>query len=338
MKIRWAVGWASLGLSVALASVQLSGIQHQYQKLNNCGPTTLSMALSYWNVKATQQQIALKLKPDRLDRNVSPHELAAYARNQGMQVHQGVAGSPGLLRQLLGAGFPVIVETWMVVAGEGGMGHYRLLVGFNDQRLAFRAYDSYYGPGVSLPYSPFEKMWKVFNYTYLVLYPTHQQDKLRSILGRRLETGYETRLALDIAQKQLDRQPADLLAWFNRGSVLMALGQPAQAALAFDQARQLPTPTGLESKPGGKGWPWRMLWYQFAPYQAYQAVGRSADVLALANQALATTPTLEESLYWRALAYQSTGKPTRAQRDLEAALAIRPTYPEARLALAGLSR
>lgn len=327
-----------MGLSVALASVQLAGVQHQYQKLNNCGPTTLSMALSYWTVAATQQQIAQQLKPHRLDRNVSPHELTSYARSKGMQVHQGLAGSLVLLRQLLQAGFPVIVETWMVVADEGGMGHYRLLVGYDDQKSVFRAYDSYYGPGVSLGYTSFEKVWKVFNYTYLVIYPAEQKDQVSRVLGKRLEAGYETQLALQITQKQLERQPTDLLAWFNRGSALMALNQPAQAAQAFDQARNLPTPAGLESKSGGKGWPWRMLWYQFAPLQAYQAMGRHSEVVALTSQLLATTPTLEESLYWRALAREATGKATQARQDLQAALAIRPSYPEARLALAGLSR
>ncbi|MEZ4644570.1 MAG: hypothetical protein R3E31_17855 [Chloroflexota bacterium] len=42
------------------------------------------------------------------------------------------------------------------------------------------------------------------------------------------------------------------------------------AAVAFDEARRI-------------GLPWRMLWYQFEPYEAYLGNGRAADVLALTD-------------------------------------------------------
>ena len=48
-----------------------------------------------------------------------------------------------------------------------------------------------------------------------------------------------------------------------------------EAAAAFDQARQI-------------GLPWRMLWYQFGPFEAYYETGRYDEVIALADATLQT--------------------------------------------------
>ena len=46
------------------ASARLSGIRHEYEKWNNCGPATLSMALSYWDWEGDQVPIAAFVKPN----------------------------------------------------------------------------------------------------------------------------------------------------------------------------------------------------------------------------------------------------------------------------------
>ena len=75
------------------------------------------------------------------------------------------------------------------------------------------------------------------------------------------------RAAVDQAQQEVAADPNDLFASFNLGSSLSAMGSYADAATAFDRARAI-------------GLPPRMLWYQFEPFAAYLAVGRTADVLA----------------------------------------------------------
>jgi len=35
-------------------TVRLTGVRHEYQKFNNCGPANLSMALSYWGWEGDQ--------------------------------------------------------------------------------------------------------------------------------------------------------------------------------------------------------------------------------------------------------------------------------------------
>ncbi|MCX7782509.1 MAG: C39 family peptidase, partial [Meiothermus sp.] len=112
-------------------NVFLNGARHEYQRYNNCGPVTLGMALSFWGSRETQYQIAPVLKPNKNDKNVNADEMAAYARGRGFGVHLGVAGDLNLLKRLIAGGFPVIIETWFVTPDHGGMGHYRLLVGYN---------------------------------------------------------------------------------------------------------------------------------------------------------------------------------------------------------------
>ncbi|RDI96020.1 hypothetical protein DV704_03625 [Meiothermus sp. QL-1] len=327
----WLVGILLLGAPVWASSLLLTGARHEYQRFNNCGPATLAMALSYWGSSLTQQQIAPVLKPNKSDKNVSPEEMARYARGLGFGVHLGVGGDLALLRQLLRGGFPVIVETWFVTE-HGGMGHYRLLVGYDDAQGFFHALDSYLGPRVRLPYAELDRLWQVFNRTYLVVYPKHR----RLELGPRASAEAELGLALRRARQEIAQNPLDPFAWFNLGSSLLQRGEPWAAAQAFDRSRQLPFDQSLDPRrPSGvpHGWPWRMLWYQFGPYAAYYQTGRYPEVIKLASDVLARAPDHEESYYWRAMARKALGDGAGARADLQAALRFRPGYPEALRAL-----
>ena len=94
---------------------------------------------------------------------------------------------------------------------------------------------------------------------------------------------------------------------FNVGSSLTSLGRHDEAVVAYDRARQ-------------QRLHYRMLWYQFGPYESYYAVGRYDDVIALADATLETTDNLEESYYWRGMARLAQGDVEGARSDLEAAL------------------
>ncbi|MFC6919957.1 C39 family peptidase [Meiothermus taiwanensis] len=329
-------------MSLALAqpgSVFLSGAKHEYQRYNNCGPATLGMALSYWGGSLTQYQIAPVLKPNKNDKNVSPEEMVAFARKQGFGVHAGVAGDLGLLKRLLAGGFPVIVETWFVTPDHGGMGHYRLLVGYDDRLGHFNAFDSYYGPKVTLRYGEMDALWQVFNRTYLVVYPKGREAQVAAILGRRMNESAELQMALELARRETQASPSNAFAWFNLGSTLLRLGQAQEAARAYDRSRQIaPSRTLDPRRPANAlhNWPWRMLWYQFGPYEAYFKTGRYQEVIALADDVLGRINDHEESYYWRGLARQAQGNLEGARADFQAALRYRPGYLEAATALQNL--
>lgn len=318
------------------ASASISGIRHEYQRLNNCGPVTVGMALSRWGGKLTQNDIAPRLKATRGDVNVSPEELAAFARSQGMDVHLAQNGSRPLLKRLLAAGYPVIVETWFVTE-HGGMGHYRLLTGYDDAEQTFQALDSYLGR-LNLPYARFDELWRSFGRTFLVVSPPERQTQVRSLLGAAANPQTARQEALRVAQAEAKRRN-DALSWWNVGQAKLALGDARGAAQAFDEALAAKPDLTLDPTRPARvrgGLPWRMLWYAFGPLEAYTRTGRYADVLRLTAAVLRDAPAHEEAHYWRGRALSELGRTAEAQAAYREALRLRPTYTAARVALANL--
>jgi tetratricopeptide (TPR) repeat protein len=128
------------------------------------------------------------------------------------------------------------------------------------------------------------------------------------------------RRALDVARAELDADPEDRYAWFSAGSNYLALGMPEQAAAAYDRARSLRLP-------------YRLLWYQFGPLEAYLAVGRYQETIDLASANLQNADNLEESYYYRALARRALGDLKGADEDLRRALRYNPLFEPAARAL-----
>ena len=297
----------------------LQGLRHEYQWWNNCAPSSLGMVLSYFGRTESQEEVAPFLKSDPNDKNVSPDEFTAYAKSIGFQTHVGVGGDLDLLKQLLTAGFPVIVEFWFEPEPNDGMGHYRVLFGYDDQSETFQAHDSYLGPSVTVSYTDLDSRWQVFNRSYVVIYPSESQAAVESVLTESNRGRQMWERALRIAQQELSQDGNDAFAWFNLGTSALKLGDTRLAAQAFDWAQHL-------------GLPWRMLWYQFGPFEAYWAQGRYHDVIALAESHLGDSSS-EEWYYWRGRAREMTGDLAGARSDFIAAIELNGNFLAAREAL-----
>ncbi|MCB0133374.1 MAG: hypothetical protein KDD78_21065, partial [Caldilineaceae bacterium] len=241
-----------------------------------------------------------------------------------------VGGSADLLRVLLANDFPVLVETWHEAEPGDGLGHYRLLTGYDDATGDWLAYDSYdasnlvapEGPyqGIRLAYDDFDADWQVFNRTYLIIYPPTRGEVVQRILADHADAAAMWRAALTTAQQEIARTPDDAFAWFNVGSNLVALDDLPGAAAAFDRARTL-------------GLPWRMLWYQFGPFEAYYAMGRYEEVITLAEATIASGADIEELHYWKGLALAAQGQADLAAAAWRYALTLNPQYAPAMAAL-----
>lgn len=306
-------------ISPIVPSVTLAGFAHEWQTWNNCGPATISMNLSYYGQGDTQVEAARFLKPNPDDKNVNPDELVAYARSAGYDGLVGYGGDIALLKLLLSNGFPVMVESWAKPEDQGGMGHYRLLVGYSQADNRFLTYDSLNGPGVTISMDEFDHFWRVFNRTYLLVFPPEQAPLVYALLGTRADKRAMTEQALLAAQNEARANPADPFAWFNMGTNYARLDEAALAASAFDEARRL-------------GLPYRMLWYQFDIFQTYLATGRHQEVIELATATLRATGGLEELYYQRGLALAALNQPGAAE-DFQAALDYNPNFEPAARAL-----
>ncbi|MFN8424085.1 MAG: C39 family peptidase [Anaerolineae bacterium] len=145
-----------------VGAASLAGVRHAYQTWNNCGPATISMALSVLGLDEGQAKAARRLKPDPDDKNVSLDELARYAAERGAGTTLRYGGRVDTLATLAAAGYPVIVETWFEPEPGDEMGHYRLVTGFDAARRALTMADSYLGPAITEPYERFDADWRAF--------------------------------------------------------------------------------------------------------------------------------------------------------------------------------
>ena len=170
------------GLPPLMSEVQLEGLTHQWQTWNNCGPATITTNLSYFGQPERQVDAAQLLKPNKDDKNVSPHELAAYARTTGLEAMVRQGGTIDQIKAFLSNDLPVLTETWLVHDGDG-LGHYRLLVGYDDATGQFNTFDSLNGPNYKVDYDQFEADWRVFNRLYLVAFPPEQAETVAAIVG-----------------------------------------------------------------------------------------------------------------------------------------------------------
>ncbi|MCB9420264.1 MAG: C39 family peptidase [Ardenticatenaceae bacterium] len=321
-------------------SAIIEGVHNIPQKFNNCGPANLSLTLAFYGQKVNQLDIAGQIKPNYDDRNVSPEELAAYVNDETLlraQVYSG--GSLALLKQLIAAGFPVIVEKGLLPSEwEGWMGHYLTVYGYDDATQEFISMDTYLGPWDgghhTDSYETMAEYWRHFNYTFVLVYPPKRETAVTTLLT----THYTDPLlmwqhAAQTAQKETDLQPDDAFAWFNLGTSLTHLGQLTDqpefyenATAAFDRARTI-------------GLPRRMLWYQFQPYVAYLAVGRPEDVLTLATATETSEGgrNVEETFLYVGHAYLAAGNISQAKAAYRQALQLNPNFEAAQQALAELN-
>ena len=196
------------------ASAYLTGIRHERQTWNNCGPATISMLLSRFGRTETQREAAKFLKPDKEDKNVSPDELVAYAQSLGYEAQAVAGGDLNLLRTLVTNGIPVIVESWFIPEPNDEMGHYQLVVGYDDTSLIF--YDSYEGPDLKERITDFEPLWKVFNNMAVVVWRTEQRPFVMEMLGDLSDATKMHERALAKARADVAANPQDKFACVQR--------------------------------------------------------------------------------------------------------------------------
>lgn len=314
------------------AQVSLPLPKYEVQGINNCGPATLAMTLRMYGWEGDQYDIARIVKPIDKDRNVNPDELRYYILNEAgwLRAEFRVAGDIDLLKRLLAANYPVIVEEASTLDPQDANGpnddlwdaHYLLVTGYDDTAEVLTAQDPLRGPDKKIPYAQFMTDWKPFNYVYMVVYFPQNEDEVKSILGNNWDPDQNRKNAMDNAQAAITSDPNDNFAWFNLGSNLVYFDRYQEAAQAYDKAYTI-------------GLPQRMTRYQFGPFFAYYNNDQIDYLLELTKNTY--TPIngyyAEEALLWHGYGLYRKGDYAGALKDWNKALDVHPGYLDAENAI-----
>lgn len=299
--------------------ILLSPMNHEWQRMNNCAPATVAMALSFYGERFTQFDLAPTLKGGEEDKNVSPEEIAAYLREIGYGGRVQVNGDLETVHRLIAHGIPVIVEQWLERPDDELTGHYRLVRGYDRTAGMIIVNDSYSGPQRSFSLAEFDRLWRAFHRVYIPVYRLEDEPTVQQIIGEAWDEQSMYRRAAEVAQQEV-KAIGDLYAWFNLGDSLLGLGRAEEAVSAFEQAIT-------------QGLPPRLLWYRFGPLEAYNRAGQYQQTLDLAVPLLAKVPMLEEVQYQRGVALEGLGREEEAMAAYRLALRYNPRLEEARQAL-----
>lgn len=323
------------------ASITISNIKYvdQNNRWNYCGPANLTMALNFWGWKGNRDDVAKAIKPGEnnpkkdfiqqgaADKNVMPYEMVDFV-NDGTEYRAltRYGGNMELLKTFLAAGYPLMIEKGYREKDVNGklswMGHYQFVTAYDNAAKVFTVQDTYRdGPNFKIHYDEFLEGWRDFNYLFLVVYPPDRETDVFNLLGNWTDIKWSNQHALEIANEEVTTLTGmnAYFAWFNKGTSHVQLQEYIDAANAYDQAFTIYATLGKDDSTR----PYRMMWYQTGPYRAYYYAQRYQDVIDLANTTLGTVltgPTLEESLYWRALAELAIGQTAAGIKDLQDAV------------------
>ena len=308
-------------------SKYLENDYHIFQTFNNCGPASLSMLLSYFDINVSQRKLGADLRPYQVrngnndDKSVSLDELGDKAIEYGLDYYHRPAGDIDLLKKFIANDLPLIVVTRSTK--DDDIGHYRVVKGYDDKRGAILQDDSLQGHNLYYSYSDFNELWKTFNYEYIVIFPTDKYSVVQKIIGENLDRSVAWQKAVVLSQEKLKENENDVTARFNLSVALYNTGDYSGSVREFEK---------VESS-----LPFRTLWYQIEPIKAYYELERYDRVFEITNNILENGNRAFSELYViRGNIYKKQGNLELAKNEYEKAIRYKKNYEEAKTLLNNL--
>ena len=293
---------------------------HTFQTFNNCGPATLSMALSYWGIDKSQQELGNILRPyqvaggDNDDKSVTLQEVARQAEEYGLHAYLRPNGTTDKLEKFISQGVPVVTRTWLKPNED--IGHYRIVRGYDKNALELIQDDSLHGKNLRYSYEDFNSIWKQFNYEYLILVDDDKKVIAEQILGEELEenTAWENALARINEELMNDAKNVHLI--FARSRIYYYLKEYDKSINDFEKVE-----ASLS---------FRTLWYQIEPILSYYELGEYDRVFQLTDQILNNQNRAFSELYQlRGEIYLKQGNMEAARNEFETAIFYKKNFQPA---------
>jgi tetratricopeptide (TPR) repeat protein len=279
------------------------------------------MALSYYNINVSQEILGKALRPyqhpkgDNDDKSVTLEEMAKKAEEYGLIPFHRPVGDIELVKKFIASDMPVIART--LLKQDDDIGHYRVIKGYNEITKTFVQDDSLQGKNLSYSYDAFNKLWKTYNYEYLVLVPKEKLKQAENILGEDKDTAKAWEKAARKAEGELVEDQNDIYARLNLSVALYHSGNYSQSIAEFEK---------IESR-----LPFRTLWYQIEPILSYEAMGADEKVLTATQEILDKHNRAFSELYiMRGKIFKKQGKIDLARAEFEKAVFFNENLAEAR--------
>jgi len=131
----------------------------KWLKLNYCGPACLTMVLNSWDETRSfsQRKIADEIY-DSGSQATYNSELVLYPRTKGFESYS-FQGTLQILKDLVSKDIPVIVLTKTIK--QVGKGHYRVVIGFDDDKGQIIFHDPLFGGRRAMKTKSFMKVWEL---------------------------------------------------------------------------------------------------------------------------------------------------------------------------------
>jgi len=126
---------------------------------NYCGPACLAMVLNYWDETRSfsQRKISDEIY-DSENQATYNSDLVFYPRTKGFESYS-FQGNLQILKDVVGKDIPVIVLTKAVK--QLAKGHYRVVIGFDDDEDQIIFHDPYFGGRNAMTSEDFMKVWEL---------------------------------------------------------------------------------------------------------------------------------------------------------------------------------
>ncbi len=323
-------------------SAQVDGGTLVYQAFNRCSAAAATILLSHYPAfDGSYSAVTQALTPHAEDVSARLEETLAVAADYGLQGIARTGGTPDLLKVLIAAGYPVLMELSHAHTPPSPnkpfgdwMSHNTVLIGYDDNATlegaespgVFYFLDSMLGAGpdgLGYPVSVADALerWRHFNRGYVLLFDPADAAAVEALVGPdQWDAPTNAAHTLALADADLEAGLDDGFTAMNRGAALYALSELDAALESFDAGQE-------------KGLPWRYFWYEFDVFETYLDAGHIDAVQALVRVTLADAPGVDELYYYIARAYLAQGETARAQANLEGALWRNPRFAEAQALL-----
>jgi len=308
-------------------SYVISQRAHVYQTFNNCGPATLSMALSYWGIDLNQKELGDILRPYQVaggnndDKSVTLKEVANQAVVYGLHAYLRPNGTFETIEKFISQDIPVVARTWTKVGED--IGHYRIVRGYDKTAQEIIQDDSLQGENTRYSYSEFNAMWRPFNYEYLILADESKKDLVEAILGEELDEKAAWQNALVRIENEIARDPDNWHLIFAKSRIYYYLGEYEKSVGQFEE---------VENKLS-----FRTLWYQIEPIYSYFELGDYDRVFEITSRILNNENRAFSELYIiRGNIYKNQGNIDATRAEYEKAVFYNSNFTVARSALNSL--